>query len=80
VLFLKGDNRRDMARLTDGIYARLKPEKQLVSLASSRVRLMNAEKLAVYDQEVSDFFSANLGAARSPASKQTGRVNNARDE
>jgi pimeloyl-ACP methyl ester carboxylesterase len=80
VLFLKGDNRREMALLTDGIHARLKPEKQLVTLVSSRVRLMSAEKLAVYDREVSDFFSANLGAARSLTTKQTGRVNDDRDE
>jgi pimeloyl-ACP methyl ester carboxylesterase len=80
VLFLGGDNRRDMALLTEGIYARLRPEKQLLLLTSSRVRLMSAEMLAVYDGKVGDFFSVNLGAARSLTVKQTGRVNDDKDE
>lgn len=74
VLFITGGNRPELAQSTEGLRGRLKPEKELLSLAGSRARLMSAEMMAVYDRRVGDFFSTCLLDVRPGAGRQSGRT------
>ena len=60
VLFIQGDNRKDMARLTALLFDRVQPQKEMISIPSSRVRMMSGEEQQNYDRQVSNFFHLNL--------------------
>jgi hypothetical protein len=60
VLFLEGENRKDMAPMTAALHARLRPPKELVSLRMARARMMAADDLRAYDRRVSGFFALSL--------------------
>lgn len=80
VLFIAGSNRPELARSTEDLRSRLKPERELLSLAGSRARLMSAEMMAVYDRKVGDFFSTHLLDVRPAAGRQTGRTDGDKNE
>jgi pimeloyl-ACP methyl ester carboxylesterase len=66
ILFIQGENRRELAGLTAALYDQLRPQKEMITLPVARVRLMGAEELKTYDRQVSNFFRLNLqGAAPS---------------
>lgn len=60
ILFIQGENRQEMARLTAVLYDGLKPQKEIITLPAARVRIMGAEELKDYDRQVSNFFRLNL--------------------
>lgn len=60
ILFIKGENRRQLGYLTTEIYDTLKPQKELVSFKASRFHLMSGEDLKNYDRQVANFFDLNL--------------------
>jgi pimeloyl-ACP methyl ester carboxylesterase len=60
ILFIAGENRAALAKLTRTLYEGFQPRQQFVTLAAARARLMSSAELAVYDREVSNFFSQNL--------------------
>jgi pimeloyl-ACP methyl ester carboxylesterase len=63
ILFIQGANRMDMAPLTASLYDRVQPQKEMVSVPSSRSPVMTSEEVKNYDQQVSNFFRANLAIA-----------------
>jgi hypothetical protein len=77
ILFIRGENRESMAPLTEALYERLRPQKEMISLASARVRMMNAEKLEAYDRQVVNFF--NLSLSRSVSRSKSNSVRTADD-
>ncbi len=60
ILFITGDNRKDMTGLTVPLFDRLQPRKEKINLTHSRVRLMTGEEMSNYDLQVADFFRLNL--------------------
>ncbi len=60
VLFIQGENRMDMARLTASIYERVQPQKEMISLPAAKVRVMSDEEAASYNRQVTNFFTLNL--------------------
>jgi hypothetical protein len=60
ILFIRGENRMGLGRLTTALYNSIASQKEMISLKTSRVRLMNGEALASYDGQVADFFHRNL--------------------
>ncbi len=64
ILFVQGNNRKALARTTEALYSRLEPRKEMISVATSRVRVMSGEDLKDYDRQVTNFFNLNLPAGR----------------
>jgi hypothetical protein len=60
VLFVTGDNRKDLAGLTGSLFSRLQPQKERINLSHARVRLMTGEETNIYDLQVANFFRLNL--------------------
>jgi len=60
ILFIKGENRRELGYLTTAIYDRIQPQKEMISFKTSRTHLMNGEDLKSYDRQVANFFHLNL--------------------
>jgi len=60
ILFIQGENRKELAGLTASLYDQLRPQKEMITLPVARVRLMGAEELKTYDRQVSNFFRLNL--------------------
>lgn len=60
ILFIKGENRRQLGYLTTAIYDALKPQKELISFKTARIHLMSGEDLKNYDRQVANFFYLNL--------------------
>ncbi len=60
ILFIKGENRKDLGSLTMGVYDRIHPRKEMISLKAARVHLMRGEELKSYDRQVSSFFDLYL--------------------
>jgi pimeloyl-ACP methyl ester carboxylesterase len=60
ILFIKGENRKQLGDLTTVIYDSIKPQKELISFKTSRVHLMSGEDLKTYDRQVVNFFNLNL--------------------
>src|SRR5688572_1808237 len=56
VLFIQGENRKELAGLTASLYDQLRPQKEMITLPVARVRLMGTEELQTYDRQVSNFF------------------------
>jgi hypothetical protein len=63
ILFIEGENRRDLGRLTEGIYLRVQPQKELATLKAARVHSMSGADLGDYDRQVATFFRLNLRRA-----------------
>lgn len=60
ILFIKGENRRELGSLTNAIYDEIQPQKEMISLNTARVHLMSEEDLGSYDRNVTNFFLLNL--------------------
>lgn len=60
ILFIKGDNQKELGNLTAGIYDKIQPQKEMISFKTARVRLMSGEDLKSYDRQVANFFHINL--------------------
>lgn len=60
VLFIKGENRRELGRLTNALYQQIEPRKEMISFKTARVRVMSGEELKSYDRQVANFFALNL--------------------
>jgi pimeloyl-ACP methyl ester carboxylesterase len=60
ILFIKGENRKMLGRLTTGIYESIHPQKELIEFKTARVRMMSGEDQRSYDRQVADFFHLNL--------------------
>ncbi len=60
ILFIKGENRERLGRLTAALYEEIRPQKEMVSLKAARVHLMGGEELRSYDRQVTNFFHLNL--------------------
>jgi pimeloyl-ACP methyl ester carboxylesterase len=60
ILFIKGENRRELGNLTTAIYDKIQPQKEMISFKTARVRLMSGEDLKSYDRQVANFFHINL--------------------
>ncbi len=60
ILFIEGENRKDLAALTNGIYLRIRPRKELITVQTSRLRTMSGTELRDYDRQVATFFHLNL--------------------
>jgi pimeloyl-ACP methyl ester carboxylesterase len=60
ILFIKGENRRELGNLTTAIYDRIQPQKEMISFKTSRIHLMSGEDLKNYDRQVANFFHLNL--------------------
>ncbi|HYK90494.1 MAG TPA: alpha/beta fold hydrolase [Acidobacteriota bacterium] len=60
ILCIVGENRKDLGRLTNAIYLRLRPQKEITTLRTSRIRTMSGEELRDYDRQVATFFHLNL--------------------
>jgi hypothetical protein len=64
ILFIQGENRLDMARLTASIYERVQPQKEMVLLPVAKARVMSEEEMAIYNRPVTNFFIVNLPKAK----------------
>jgi uncharacterized protein len=60
ILFIKGENREGLGRLTNALYNKIQPQKEMISFKSSRIHLMAGEDLKSYDTQVASFFQLNL--------------------
>ena len=63
ILFVQGENRLEMARLTASIYERLQPQKEMISLPVAKARVMSEEETTSYNRQVTNFFILNLPVA-----------------
>ena len=63
ILFIQGANRMEMAPLAASLFDRVQPQKEMISLPTSRSSLMTSEEVANYDRQVSNFFRINLAVA-----------------
>ncbi len=60
ILFIKGENRRGLGRLTSALYDSMQPRREMISFKNSRIHLMSGEDLKSYDRQVANFFHLNL--------------------
>ncbi len=60
VLFIQGDNRRELGERTAEVYGRIKAAKEIMRLPVSRIRNMSGEDVKSYDLQVSEYFRLNL--------------------
>ncbi len=60
ILFIEGENRKDLGRLTNAVYLRIQPQKEMVTLQAARIRMMSGADLKDYDRQVATFFHLNL--------------------
>jgi pimeloyl-ACP methyl ester carboxylesterase len=60
ILFIQGGNRERLGRLTDALYRKIRPRKEIISLKAARIHLMSGEELRSYDRQVADYFRLNL--------------------
>jgi pimeloyl-ACP methyl ester carboxylesterase len=60
ILFIKGENRRNLGYLTTTIYDSIQPKKELISLKTARIHSMSGDDLRSYDRQVANFFHLNL--------------------
>lgn len=69
ILFIAGENRAAMARLTRSLYEELQPRRDMTTLAAARTRVMSGAELEIYDRAVCDFFDRNLALPRKPSGR-----------
>ena len=55
-LFITGENRKKLGRLTTSLYGKMPPKKEIVSFETSRIHMMKGEEFQDYDRQVTDFF------------------------
>lgn len=60
ILFIQGQNRSEMAELTARLHEKLNPEKEIISLPVSKVRVMSLDDAESYNRHVTNFFVLNL--------------------
>jgi hypothetical protein len=60
ILFIKGENRKELGYLTTAIYDKVKPQKEMISFKTARTHLMSGEDMKTYDRQVANFFHLNL--------------------
>ncbi len=60
ILFIQGENRRGLGSLTEAVYRRVQPQKELAVLKAARIHLMSGAELGDYDRRVTTFFHENL--------------------
>jgi hypothetical protein len=60
VLFIKGDNRKELGDLTTAIFDSIQPQKEMISFKAARIHLMSGADLRSYDRQVVNFFHLNL--------------------
>lgn len=60
ILFIQGENRKNLGKLTEALYDRIQPQKEMVTLKTARIHLMSGEELKNYDRQVATFFHLNL--------------------
>jgi len=60
ILFIRGENRGQLARLTAALYERIHPQKEMITLKAARSHLMVGEELRDYDRRITSFFQSNL--------------------
>jgi pimeloyl-ACP methyl ester carboxylesterase len=60
ILFIQGENRRQLGSLTSGLYNKIQPRKEMISLKTSRIHMMDGEDQKSYDRQVANFFHVNL--------------------
>jgi hypothetical protein len=63
ILFVEGENRKDLGRLTNAVYLRIQPLKEMITLRTARIRMMSGAELRDYDRQVATFFRMNLQSA-----------------
>jgi len=74
ILFIQGENRKNLGKLTEALYGRIQPQKEMVTLKTARIHLMSGEELKNYDRQVATFFHLNLPRERTNATEtQRGR-------
>ncbi len=62
ILFIQGENRKEMKPLVMALYDRVQPQKEMISLPSARYSTMPGADATNYDRQVSNFFHVNLPA------------------
>jgi pimeloyl-ACP methyl ester carboxylesterase len=60
ILFIEGGNRKGLGRLTNVLYGKIQPQKEMVLFTTSRVHMMRGEDTRNYDVQVANFFRLNL--------------------
>ena len=60
ILFIRGENQADVSKLTEPLYFRIQPQKEMVTLRTGRVHMMSGDGLTNYDRQVATFFHLNL--------------------
>jgi hypothetical protein len=60
ILFIEGDNRKKLGRLTNALHRKIQPQKEMILFTTSRVHLMRGEDARNYDAQVANFFRLNL--------------------
>jgi len=60
ILFIKGENRKELGKSATAIYDQIRPQKEMISFKTSRIHLMSGEDLSSYDRQVANFFHLNL--------------------
>ncbi len=63
ILFIKGENRKKLGSLTSALYNKIEPRKEMISIKTSRIHMMEGEDLKNYDRQVVNFFHVNLRQA-----------------
>ncbi len=59
-LFIIGENRKKLGRLTTSLYGKIPPKKEIISFGTSRIHMMKGEEFQDYDRQVTDFFLQSL--------------------
>ncbi len=60
ILFIKGENRRELGYMSTAICNRILPRKEMLTVPVSKVRMMDGEDAKSYDRQVANFFQLNL--------------------
>lgn len=60
LLFITGENRNKLGRLTTTLYDRLPSKKEIITFETSRIHMMKGKEFQDYDSHVTDFFVQNL--------------------
>ena len=60
LLFITGENRKKLGRLTTSLYEKMPPKKEIISFEASRIHMMKEKEFQDYDKQVTDFFLQNL--------------------
>lgn len=56
LLFITGENRKELGRLTTSLYDKMPSKKEIISFETSRIHMMKEKEFKDYDRQVTDFF------------------------